>query len=52
MYTAFASVYDRLMADVDYLAWARFYHELMERYGVPAERYANARAVRAASPLR
>ena len=23
------------MADVDYLAWARFYHELMERYGVP-----------------
>ena len=31
MYTAFASVYDRLMADVDYLAWARFYHELMER---------------------
>ena len=30
MYTAFASVYDRLMADVDYLAWARFYHELME----------------------
>ena len=34
MYTAFASVYDRLMADVDYLAWARFYHELMERYGV------------------
>ena len=35
MYTAFASVYDRLMADVDYLAWARFYHELMERYGVP-----------------
>ena len=33
MYTAFASVYDRLMADVDYLAWARFYHELMERYG-------------------
>ena len=35
MYTAFASVYDRLMADVDYLAWARFYHELMDRYGVP-----------------
>ena len=34
MYTAFASVYDRLMADVDYTGWARFYHTLMERYGV------------------
>lgn len=35
MYTAFASVYDRLMADVDYQGWARFYHSLMERYGIP-----------------
>ncbi len=35
MYTAFASVYDRLMADVDYQAWASFYHALMERYGLP-----------------
>ena len=34
MYTAFASVYDRLMADVDYAGWARFYHMLMERYGI------------------
>ena len=34
MYTAFASVYDRLMADVDYTGWARFYHTLMEKYGV------------------
>ena len=34
MYTAFASVYDRLMADVDYTGWARFYHTLMENYGV------------------
>ncbi len=34
MYTAFASVYDRLMADVDYKTWARFYHTLMERYGI------------------
>ena len=34
MYTAFASVYDRLMADVDYTGWARFYHTLMECYGV------------------
>ena len=33
MYAAFASVYDRLMADVDYTAWAAFYHALMERYG-------------------
>lgn len=35
MYNAFASVYDRLMADVDYQAWARFYHTLMEHYGIP-----------------
>lgn len=35
MYTAFASVYDRLMADVDYKGWARFYHALMETYGIP-----------------
>ncbi len=35
MYTAFASVYDRLMADVDYPGWAGFYHALMERYGIP-----------------
>ncbi|MBE5793564.1 MAG: class I SAM-dependent methyltransferase [Clostridiales bacterium] len=34
MYAAFASVYDRLMADVDYKAWAAFYHALMERYGL------------------
>lgn len=35
MYTAFASVYDRLMAGVDYSGWAGFYHTLMERYGIP-----------------
>ncbi len=34
MYAAFASVYDRLMADVDYKAWAAFYHAIMERYGL------------------
>ena len=34
MYTAFASVYDRLMADVDYTGWARFYHTLMQQYGL------------------
>lgn len=32
MYTAFASVYDRLMADVNYLAWAKFYAAMMGRY--------------------
>lgn len=35
MYTAFASVYDRLMTGVDYQGWAQFYHALMERYGLP-----------------
>lgn len=35
MYTAFASVYDRLMADVDYPGWARFYHALMTAYDIP-----------------
>lgn len=34
MYTAFASVYDRLMADVDYPAWAAFYLKLLNAYGV------------------
>lgn len=32
MYTAFASVYDRLMADVDYTAWSDYYRRLMARY--------------------
>ncbi|MBN1776578.1 MAG: class I SAM-dependent methyltransferase [Clostridiales bacterium] len=36
MYTAFASVYDRLMADVDYSTWAAFYRKLLCRYGVEA----------------
>ncbi len=34
MYTAFASVYDRLMANVDYSAWAMFYRELLRLRGV------------------
>lgn len=34
MYTAFATVYDRLMADVDYVGWAAYYQQLMARYGV------------------
>ena len=33
MYTAFAQVYDALM-EVDYAAWAQYYHELMKRAGV------------------
>lgn len=34
MYTDFASVYDRLMADVDYDAWAVHYRDLLSRRGV------------------
>lgn len=36
MYTAFASVYDRLMSDVDYPAWAAFYQTLLTLYGLHA----------------
>ena len=34
MYTDFASVYDRLMADVPYAEWAAFYAGLMKAHGV------------------
>ncbi|MDD3412083.1 MAG: class I SAM-dependent methyltransferase [Eubacteriales bacterium] len=34
MYTAFATVYDRLMAEVDYQKWARFYEALLLMYDV------------------
>ena len=34
MYTSFAEVYDRLMADVDYPTWAAFYAELLRARGV------------------
>ncbi len=34
MYTAFASVYDRLMSDVDYPAWAAFYRDLLCHLGI------------------
>ena len=34
MYTAFAGVYDRLMAGVDYAAWAAHYARLMEDCGI------------------
>ncbi|MDO4739763.1 MAG: class I SAM-dependent methyltransferase [Eubacteriales bacterium] len=33
MYTSLAGLYDRLMDDVDYAAWARYYIALIERYG-------------------
>ena len=34
MYTAFASVYDRLMQNVDYAGWAEYYAWLLRRCGV------------------
>ncbi|MBQ4086249.1 MAG: class I SAM-dependent methyltransferase [Clostridia bacterium] len=33
MYTSLAQLYDRLMDDVDYAAWARYYISLIEQYG-------------------
>ena len=36
MYAAFAAVYDRLMREVDYDAWARYYAGLLSRCGVKA----------------
>ena len=35
MYGDFAAVYDRLMEDVDYAAWAAHYRDLLSRRGVP-----------------
>ncbi|NLB89890.1 MAG: class I SAM-dependent methyltransferase [Clostridiales bacterium] len=34
MYTAFAQVYDELMKDVNYIAWADFYGQMMAYYGL------------------
>lgn len=34
MYTSFSEVYDELMADVNYSAWAAFYRQLMAAYGI------------------
>lgn len=34
MYTGFAEIYDRLMSDVDYEAWAEFYAKLLSHYGI------------------
>ena len=44
MYTDFALVYDRLMSDVPYQEWARYYAGLLELYGVRP----NARCVECA----
>ncbi|MDD2648753.1 MAG: class I SAM-dependent methyltransferase [Eubacteriales bacterium] len=38
MYEEFAAVYDSLMTDVDYVAWAAYYRNLMLRQGVNARR--------------
>ena len=37
MYTDFASVYDRLMQDVPYAAWAAYYAKLMGQAGIPKD---------------
>ena len=34
MYTGFAEIYDELMTDVDYDAWADFYCKMMEGFGI------------------
>ena len=34
MYAAFASVYDRLMTDVNYQSWAEFYRALLQNCGI------------------
>ena len=35
MYTGFAEVYDTLMNDVHYGAWADMYARMMTAYGIP-----------------
>lgn len=40
MYTAFAQVYDALMADVNYAAWADFYRQMMAQHGIREGRVA------------
>lgn len=40
MYTAFAQVYDALMADVNYPAWADFYRQMMAQHGIREGRVA------------
>ena len=40
MYTAFAQVYDALMEEVNYPAWADFYRQMMARHGIREGRIA------------
>lgn len=40
VYTAFAQVYDDLMKDVNYLAWADFYRQMMVYYGLQSGKIA------------
>lgn len=42
MYEGFAAVYDTLMADVDYAAWADFYLAMAARAGITGRRAADA----------
>lgn len=39
MYTGFAEIYDELMTDVDYDAWADFYCKMMEGFGIREENW-------------
>lgn len=41
MYEGFAKVYDTLMADVDYSAWAAYYGQLAKRRGITVRRAAD-----------
>lgn len=34
MYTAFATIYDELMGDVNYIAWANLYGKIMNHFGI------------------
>ena len=37
MYNRFASVYDKLIKDIDYNEWADYYFKLFDRYGIDAK---------------
>ena len=41
MYQGFAAIYDALMKDVDYRAWADYYRKLSESCGVKVRRAAD-----------
>ena len=38
-YERIAAVYDGLMNDIDYEAWANYLHELLMLYKVPGQKY-------------